>query len=102
MKLSGNRRWILAGVISYGRGCGQAQHSGVYTRVASYAEWISTTINTEDTFGDPVFMVHDKPYRDKSIDYYLEQFLSDTGSLQFSSTSIHSTILICCFFSYFI
>ena len=95
MKFSASRRWILAGVISYGRGCGQARHAGVYTRVVSYSEWINATINTGDTFSDAIFIMHDKSHRDKSIDNFLEEFLSNSSSSRFSSAFIYTTILIC-------
>lgn len=34
-------RWLLVGITSYGMGCGLASYPGVYTRVASYRDWIS-------------------------------------------------------------
>ncbi|XP_048840120.1 venom peptide isomerase heavy chain-like [Brienomyrus brachyistius] len=37
--------WKLAGIVSYGRRCGQAAYPGVYTRVSSYRDFISKTIN---------------------------------------------------------
>ncbi|XP_053115182.1 serine protease 53-like isoform X2 [Hemicordylus capensis] len=33
-------KWFLAGISSFGRGCGTVVHPGVYTAVASYQEWI--------------------------------------------------------------
>nr|XP_023685053.1 venom peptide isomerase heavy chain-like isoform X1 [Paramormyrops kingsleyae] len=36
--------WKLAGIVSYGIGCGRAAFPGVYTRVSSYRDFISNNI----------------------------------------------------------
>lgn len=42
---TGLTRWYLAGITSYGEGCGRKGKFGIYTRVASYRQWIADTVN---------------------------------------------------------
>jgi hypothetical protein len=59
MKFSLSKQWVLAGVISSGRGCGLAEYAGLYTRVAFYSKWINAIIGTDDLFNDPVLTADD-------------------------------------------
>lgn len=46
----GSRYWYAAGVVSYGmNGCGKENVPGVYTRVASYIEWIREAVGEGPT-----------------------------------------------------
>ncbi|XP_058038586.1 serine protease 27-like [Ahaetulla prasina] len=40
----GSENWLLAGIVSWGLGCGLAGVPGVYTSVAHYADWIQLHI----------------------------------------------------------
>uniref|UniRef100_A0A3B3ZTH0 Peptidase S1 domain-containing protein n=1 Tax=Periophthalmus magnuspinnatus TaxID=409849 RepID=A0A3B3ZTH0_9GOBI len=44
-ELSG--QWFIAGVTSWGHGCGRIGYPGVYTRVTSIRKWISTYVKLE-------------------------------------------------------
>ena len=43
-----DQRWVLAGVISFGDGCGGIGKYGVYTRVSVFARWINSEITGDD------------------------------------------------------
>ena len=48
MLTTGDGAWHLLGLVSYGsRRCGDGR-AGVYTRVASYTQWVRDTVDTMD------------------------------------------------------
>lgn len=36
------RQWLIAGITSYGDGCGKSDHAGIYTRISMYIDWIES------------------------------------------------------------
>jgi secreted trypsin-like serine protease len=42
---SAQKQWVLAGVTSFGLGCGDPRYSGVYTRASAYRKWLQLVIS---------------------------------------------------------
>ena len=42
IRLSQNHPWQLVGIVSHSKGCGQSNAAMVYTRIATYLDWIET------------------------------------------------------------
>ncbi len=40
-------QWMIAGITSYGRGCGLSNYAGVYTRVSMYIDWIKSVVGKD-------------------------------------------------------
>lgn len=43
-----NSKWVVIGVVSWGKGCAQKDQYGYYTRVHPFLDWIKETMETED------------------------------------------------------
>jgi len=47
---SNERQWVLAGITSYGVGCGDPSYAGVYTRASAYYDWLQSVVT--DSFDE--------------------------------------------------
>jgi secreted trypsin-like serine protease len=46
MLQSASGQWVVAGIVSAGRGCGDGGIPGIYTRVSFYLPWIRSVIES--------------------------------------------------------
>ena len=51
-EITGERRWTLYGITSFGEGCGQKGKYGIYTKVPNFKNWIKNTIAENDPQND--------------------------------------------------
>ena len=79
------RQWVLAGLTSYGRGCGDPRYSGVYTRVSAYIDWLRNIIGSDDLVEVEI--------NTSSVEYTNTVPASTTKSSIFiSTTSMNNTV----------
>lgn len=102
MRFTSSRRWVVAGVRSFGVECGRTGYSVVYARVAFYLDWINTAINANGVVIDSVLTAHDTLFIDETIDdIFLEELIADICSRNYLTSLLYLVIFIG-LFQYFI
>lgn len=41
------KQWMIAGITSFGRGCGLSDYAGIYTRASMYVDWIKSIVGKD-------------------------------------------------------
>lgn len=55
--------WRLVGVVSWGRGCAEPNHPGVFAKVAEFLDWIHDTAEVSGGWGGVRRLVKDLSFR---------------------------------------
>ncbi len=72
------RNWALAGIVSWGDGCGLPDAYGVYTRVASYEDWIKGYLDGRTPIPEPTAGPGGRV--DVNDDYWDDDYWGDESS----------------------
>lgn len=83
--------WALAGVVSWGDGCGLAGGYGVYTRVASYESWINGYLSGDTSLPEQdSYPITDGDDTWDDEEYYADEELIDTDETDEGFVDIYS------------
>ena len=96
MKFSSSKQWILAGVTSFGYGCGRAEYAGGYTRVIFYSQWIKEIMDTDDSLTDYSISAYDRSFEPETAnDIFLYDPLISNYSRYHQCPIFYIVIAIC-------
>lgn len=82
MALTSDGLWLIIGITSYGKGCGQRNELGVYTHVSMYLKWIHMAMRNLEG------------YRSRSFDKLNNVFLNSAYHIQISLFILFYSIVI--------